>query len=143
VNLSMLFVVRSLDRLREMGIKLALGAGRARLSRELLFEVLLLACFGGASGLLLAHYALQLLTRWRIPLELPTQFDVQADIRVVFFVVSAVFAAALVSAVAPLWRAWRIDPISSLRSSHEPGRCRACRFARCCWPCRSHAAACS
>ena len=117
VNLSALFVVRSIDRVREMGIKLAMGAGRARLSREIVVEVLLLVTAGGASGLLVAHYALEFLTRWRIPVELPAQFDVHADARVVFFVMSAVLAAALMSAVAPVWRAWRVDPSSSLRAS--------------------------
>jgi predicted permease len=119
VNLSALFVVRSLDRMREMGIKLALGAGRARISRELVFEVLLLVAAGGAGGWLVAHYALLVLTRWRIPVELPTQFDVQADFRVILFVVGVASVAALMSAVAPVWRAWRVDPNSSLRASRE------------------------
>ena len=122
VNLSALFVVRSIDRVREMGIKLALGAGRARLSREIVVEVLLLVAAGGASGLLVAHYALEFLTRWRIPVELPAQFDVHADARVVFFVMSAVLAAALMSAVAPVWRAWHVDPSSSFRASRSWGR---------------------
>jgi predicted permease len=54
--------------------------------------------------------------------ELPTQFDVQADLRVNLFVVGVASVAAVMSAVGPVWRAWHVDPNSSLRPSRGWGR---------------------
>lgn len=117
VNLASLFVARSVDRIRELGIRLALGASQGHLARQLTLEVLLLAAIGGLAGLILAQALLRLLTAWRAPLDIPVQFDVHLDTRVVVFAIVASIVTGLVSALAPMWRVWRTDPNISLRSS--------------------------
>ena len=124
LNLATLFVVRSLDRMREIGIKLSLGAGRSRLSREIALEVMSLSIAGGVGGLVMANAALGYLTEWRIPVDVPIQFDVRPDFVVVAFAVIAVTVAGLLASVGPLWRIWRADPNAVLRPSQSPSEYR-------------------
>lgn len=119
LNLAMLFIVRSLDRMREIRIKLALGAGRGRLSREIAIEVMTLSCAGGIGGLLMANSALWYLTQWRIPVEVPIQFDVRTDVVVAVFAIVAGVMAGMLASVGPLWRIWGADPNAALRPSHS------------------------
>jgi len=121
VNLATLFVVRSLDRVRELGVKLALGAGRGRLCRELALEVIILSVAGGLAGLILASAALRYLTQWRMPMDIPVQIDLHADMRVFLFAVAAALVAGLAASIGPAWRTWRTDPNAALRASHGTG----------------------
>jgi predicted permease len=117
VNLATLFVVRVMERIREMGIKLALGANRWRLSSEIAFEVLILSIGGGLAGLFLAEIVLRTLTDWRVPVEVPAQFDLRSDATVFAFAIVAALGAGLSASLAPAWRAWQTDPNLSLRSA--------------------------
>ena len=119
LNLATLFIVRSLDRMRESGIKLALGASRTRLSREMVIEVMSLSLAGGLGGLVIANTALSYLTKWRIPVDVPIQFDVEADVGVFVFAAFAAIGAGLLASVGPLWRIWRADPQATLRPSQS------------------------
>src|SRR6202043_3949311 len=79
-NVGNLLLVRSFARRHEMGIRLAIGAGRGRLLRQLLTEGLILSAFGAAGGLLVAHWcrhALVLLlpARSGIAMHLPGEID--------------------------------------------------------------------
>jgi predicted permease len=117
LNLASLFVARSVDRVRELGIKLALGAGYPRLARQLTIDVLLLTTLGGFAGLIVANMMLRVLSGWRLPLDVPIQFDVSVDRPVIAFALVASLMTGLVAALAPVWRLRRIDPNIAIRPS--------------------------
>jgi predicted permease len=117
LNLASLFVARAVDRTRELGIRLALGAGHARLARQVAIEVFLFAIAGGLAGLVVARVLLGLLTAWRVPLDLPIQFDVDADLRVVAFAVLVAVVTGLIAALAPMWRVRHAHAAVCLRAS--------------------------
>ena len=77
-------LARALARRREMGIRLALGAGRVRIVRQLFVENVILAFVGAAIGLALGQWALQLLLA-RVPDQLPHFASFDVDLRVIGF----------------------------------------------------------
>jgi len=119
VNLASLLAARGADRRREMAIRASIGAGRARLMRQLLTESLLLALAGGAAGGALAWAASRALSAWRAPLDLPIQFDVHADPRVLAFACLVSAAAAILFGLAPAARTSGADPNAALKGLSE------------------------
>ncbi|MGH9612991.1 MAG: ADOP family duplicated permease, partial [Bryobacteraceae bacterium] len=99
-NVANLFLARSLARAREFAIRTALGAGRARLIRQLLTESVLLGLAGGAAGFLLAavgtHWALTLLPEW-----LPRAEEISLDLRVLLFTLAASVVTGILFGLAP------------------------------------------
>jgi predicted permease len=101
---------RVIDRFREVAIRLALGATRARVARQLLVEALLLSIVGGGAGLALAAAVLQALTRWQLPLSVPVQFEVTPHAPAFIFAFFVTCLAAVAASIAPVRRAWRAQP---------------------------------
>ncbi len=87
-NVANLFLARSLARSREFAIRAALGAGRARLVRQLLTESVLLSLIGGGSGLAIAALATRPALRF-MPDWLPRAQEISLDWRVLLFTVAA------------------------------------------------------
>ncbi len=102
-NVANLFLARSTGRAREFAIRVALGAGRSRLVRQLLTESLLLALSGGALGLLLAqvatHGAVQVL-----PVQLPRAANIGIDAHVLFFTAAISLLAGILFGIVPALR---------------------------------------
>ena len=123
-NLAALMTARAADRSRELAIRLSIGAGRARLARQLLTESLTISFLGAAAGCLMAVVLLRLLTNWRAPLEFPIQFDVSPDWRVFLFACLAAVATGISFGLGPASRVWRVDASPSLKGgkSSLPGR---------------------
>jgi predicted permease len=116
VNVGNLLLARGASRHREISVRVALGASRARLLRQLLTESLLLAIAGGVAGLIFGYWtnrALELLLAAG-PFDSVT-LDLAADSRVLLFTAILSLAATLLFGLAPAWRASRIDVLAGLK----------------------------
>jgi predicted permease len=118
VNVANLLLSRSAARQKEMGIRAALGAGWRRVVRQLLTESVLLALFGGTSGILLAYAGANLLLAY-VPGELPRAQNAGLDPRVLFFVVVASVVTGIIFGLAPALRSANPDLNDTLK---EGGR---------------------
>ena len=107
-NIANLLLARSAQREREISMRMALGAGRARLVRRLLCESLLLAFAGAAAGLALAILGSQFLVRLIATQSRPVLVDLAPDVRVLAFTIGAAVFTALVFGLAPALRATRV-----------------------------------
>ena len=124
-NLANLMLSRSTTRQRELAVRLALGAGRWRLARQLLTETLLLAVAGAATGLLIAYVGLQ-----SADALIPSQFamlDLKASLngRVLAWSVLLAAFTGITVAILPGLQASRTDPHESLKSDGRTGHARA------------------
>ena len=117
-NVAMLMLGRSARRRREIAIRIALGATKARLARFLLTESLLLAAAGGAAGLVLAQWALQLIVAG-IPADRRAAMPFLAGLSlggpVLAFAAAVSLATALVCGLAPALRAAGASPLDALK----------------------------
>jgi predicted permease len=102
-NVANLLLARSTGRSREFAIRVALGAGRARLVRQLLTESLLLAVSGGALGLLLAQAATRAALKL-MPVQLPRATAIGIDSRVLFFTAAISLLAGILFGIVPALR---------------------------------------
>lgn len=107
-NVASLLLARGLEQRREIAVRLALGAGRGPIVRQLLAQSLLLALAGGALGLLLGHWAPGFLWRFR-PLDLFTAdaLDFSLDGRMLWFACGLSLATGLLFGLAPALQALR------------------------------------
>jgi len=119
-NLASLLAVRLADRHRELAIRISVGAGRARIARQLVTESIPIALLGAGLGCCIAVALLNALTRLRVSLDFPVQFDVTADWRVFLFSLLAAVAICICLAIAPALYAWRTDPYQRLRAPDGP-----------------------
>jgi len=124
VNLAGLLTARTIDRSRELAVRMSLGAGRARIAGQLITESMLLALAGGVAAWGLAWLLLRLLSQWHAPLDFPIQFQVEPDWRVVVFTGSVSILSGLIFGLAPAYRAWRTEPNPALKGSPIGGRYR-------------------
>ncbi len=114
-NVANLVLGRVASRAREIGVRLAVGAGRARLVQQLMIECLTLAITGAALGLLLAHWGVTLLLRFGAAGGSVLPLDTHLDGRVLLFTGALTVATALLFGLAPALRATRVDLATILR----------------------------
>ena len=118
VNLASLLLARAATRVHEMGVRLALGAGRGRLVRQLLVEGILLSSIGAACGVWVAYWCSQALVMlifrdYLVSASLP----VAPDAHVVGFVVTIAIATGTLFSLAPAGLAARLEPTALLQRS--------------------------
>jgi len=114
-NLANLLLARATERRKEIAIRLAIGASRSRLIRQLLTESLLLALLGGAIGLALAFWLVDAMAALRPPMDVPLSTNVKIDYRVLLFtgVVSA--ATGVLFGLLPALQTTRPDLVPALK----------------------------
>jgi predicted permease len=120
-NVANLLLARSAARRREFAIRLAIGAGRARVVRQLLVESLLLSFLGAALGLLLADYGSKLLLA---QVSQNIRLDVGLNPAVLEFAVAAAILTALLFGTAPALRATSAGCATALRMASSTGQAR-------------------
>jgi predicted permease len=123
-NVAGLLLVRARGRRREIGVRLALGAGRARLVRQLLTESLVLSVAGGAAGLLVAMWATNLLAGYRTPGGEALAITAGIDGRVLVFAALVSLATVLLFGLVPALGASRAEVVSAIKGAaagHQAG----------------------
>jgi putative ABC transport system permease protein len=113
-NVASLLLVRNTARAREMAIRIAIGAGRARLVRQLLTENLVIAVQGGGLGLALAAWCLRTLVLIG-PRNIPRLSDASLDLPVLLFGAAVTLLVGLFAGVAPAFTAGKVDLTVSLK----------------------------
>jgi len=114
-NIANLLLARATTRRREIAVRLAIGAGRDRLIRQMLTESLLMAFLGGVLGVLFASWASEALLAMVSAGPNPLPLKVAPDARVLVFTLAVSLATALVFGIVPALRATRLDLAPSLK----------------------------
>ena len=102
-NVASLQMVRATSRQREVAIRAALGAGRARLFQQFLTECILVGITGGAAGVLAAFVTVRGFVSW-LPADLPRIDEIQVNADVLAFGLALAIVAGIILGIAPAWR---------------------------------------
>jgi len=116
-NLGSLLLARVTDRYRELGIRMAIGARRITILRQLLTEAVMLALAGGLIGVDLNLLLLQFIGQIQLPMDIPIQLIVSSDHWVLLFAFAISLATVLVFAIAPARQIWRTDPHTAVTNT--------------------------
>ena len=118
-NVASLLLARASARTKEIATRLAIGAGRWRIVRQILTEVSMLGLAGSAGALLLAYWACRILA-WRMSGTNIGWVDVQVDVRVLAFATIVSLGTTVLAGLAPAFRLARAPVLSGLKD-HTPG----------------------
>jgi predicted permease len=128
-NVANLLLARAASRRSEFAMRLALGAGRARLMRQMLAESLVLALLGGIGGVLLARWGTGLQVMYLSSGRTPIAVDIAPNPRILLFTAAISLLTGILFGFAPAWRAARLDLTPALRNVRasvtrglQPGR---------------------
>jgi predicted permease len=121
-NLGSLFAARASDRGREVALRLALGARRSRILRQLFTEAILVSLIGGAMGVWGSAILLRSLTTWRPFPEFPLNIPVTPDARVYLFALLMALVSGLLFGAVPVRQVLGTDPYQVVKSANVIGR---------------------
>jgi predicted permease len=116
-NVAGLLTSRAPTRAREIALRLAIGAGRQRLIRQLLTESLLIAIAGGLLGLLVGYGGVLFLQQIKVPGDLPIKIGIELDRRVLLYSLALAVASAVLFGLVPAIQTTRTNLVSALRSA--------------------------
>jgi predicted permease len=123
-NIASLLFARATERQKEIGVRLALGATRARILRQLLMESLLLAMLSGLAGLFVARWAGDFIMRFWTPKSyhgLQTSLELGLDAPVLTFAFAVSLVTGIVFGLVPAWQAARTDLLPVLKNGAPSG----------------------
>jgi hypothetical protein len=130
VNIANLLLARGTLQRREIAIRLAIGAGRGRVIRQLMIGNLILAFLGAAAGLLLALVATKAAARLDRPLPFPVVLNFAPDSRVLLVTAGIAVLTSLLFGLAPAARATRVDVNATLNDSGTASTAFASQWTR-------------
>jgi predicted permease len=119
-NLASLFAARAADRNRELALRVALGASRWRLVRQLMTEAIVVSMLGGAAGLLAATVLLGALNRWQSPP--PGQVAISVDTGVYLAALILTLGSGLLFGMIPARQVWQSSPLQAMKSGSVDSR---------------------
>ncbi len=129
-NVAGLLTSRAPVRAREIALRLAIGAGRARVVRQLITESVLVAVLGGALGLAVGYGGVILFRQIQLPTDLPIALSFKLDRRAMMFSFVAALVSAILFGLAPAIRATRADLNAVMKSTDAAGFGRRRRWGR-------------
>ncbi len=124
-NVANLFLAQAAGRQREMAVRIALGATRGQLIRQMLVESILLAVCGGVMGAVVALWGTSALSAFHVPAPVPLDLSISVDWRVLVYAFALSVGAGLVVGLVPAWLASRPVLSSALKGEEalaRPGR---------------------
>jgi len=121
-NVANLLLARAAGRQKEIAVRLAIGAGRARLIRQLLMETLVVSLLGGIAGLLLAWWGVRVLLELMPKRTIPLDLHLTPDVRVLGFAFLASLVTGLICGLAPALESTRPNLVSALKSETAAAR---------------------
>lgn len=114
-NLASFLLARGADRRKEIAVRLAMGAKRRVLVRQLLTETMLLSVIGGVGGIALANWTIALLMSFQPPIPIPINLDLSLDRTVLVFTIAVSVAAGLIFGLVPALQSTNPDVAPTLR----------------------------
>ena len=120
-NLANLLLAHATERRKEIAIRLAIGAGRWRLVRQLLTESVALAALGGAFGLALAYWLVDAVMAFKPPLGIPLTTELHLDARVLLFTIAVSLLTGVVFGLLPALQATKPELVPALKDETSIG----------------------
>src|SRR4051812_22703579 len=120
-NVAGVLLARASGRRREIAVRLAIGAGRWRLVRQMLIESSLLFLIGGAAGVALARVMTTAIVSMLPVLPVPIDVSLPLDVRAIGFTLALSMAAAVLSGLAPAFHASKAEVVSGLKADAQGG----------------------
>jgi predicted permease len=121
LNVGSMLLARASQRGKEMAMRLALGAKRTRVVRQLLTESVVLFVIGGAGGVLITAYMTQLLATYQLPVDVPLVLDFSPDLRVLAFSLAVGLLTGIMFGLAPALHVTKPDLHTSLKGGQGSG----------------------
>ena len=117
-NLATIFAARAADRSSELAVRLAIGASRWTVLRQLLVEAVVVSIIGGVIGSLLARLLLGLLVHWQPFGGFPTRMPILPDARVYLLAIALSVASGIFFGLLPARQVWRTEVVQAIKSGY-------------------------
>ena len=118
-NVASMLLARASARQKEIAVRLAVGASRGRLVRQLVTEAVVISLLGAVAGTLLAWWVTTMAASVQLPIAIPLAFDLRIDARVLLFTLGATCVAGVLAGLAPALNASRPNLVGDLRGEQS------------------------